>query len=935
MIIFVKKSRQKNIIRGILGSMNRFLSIFFIVALGSGFMAGLAAASPDMYDTADQYMDDYNWYDIDIKSTQGLTKEDAAALSALDSIDTVQPARVLDMELTTQENTALVARVFAILDDTGETELNRFLLKEGRLPQAADECVVQCTSGRYFSGSLSVGDTLTLSAENRNYEDLRNNITSETLTVVGFVESPMCISVSAEETNVGAGRVDLEIYTHESFLTMDYYTDIYLSVSGAAELYTFGTAYENRIDDVLNELETLGKVRAPMRTQALRDEAQMQLDSLRTAIDTLEEIAAIRTSLGEDAAKRLPGNAVTASLLKNNDPKLAGLISNTGEAVMNALTNSEEESKDVNETLDNLRLSLQEGEDALNSLDDAVWILRSRSDAGGFSSYDSNVGKVAALSKIFPVFFFMVALLVALTTMTRLVEENRGQIGTLKALGFSNRQILSEYLFYSLLSSVLGCILGFSVGFRLFPYAISSAYSMMFTLPAIRTPFRLDIALWIAPVTVGSILLATLLACWSEFRAVPAELMQPKAPAAGKRIWLEHLPSLWKRIPFTHKVTCRNLFRYKKRFFMTVIGVAGCSALLLTGFGLRDSINDIVDKQFGEIYRYELSVLTDGSIAVNEDNALREILNDPDTISGWLPVASISGRVQKDEKSNALKIFVPAEDASKTLSDFITLRERRTGENIPFGTDSVVLTEKLCETLGIGVGDLITIENDNGRRGEVTVTGITENYLNSSVYLSPDIYRKTFEEEPSYTTLLCDLPNVSENDSAQTAADKITPSLLDCDHVHYVSSSLSLKENFNDSLRSIDGVILVLILSAGLLCMVVLYNLTNVNICERRKELATIRVLGFHKKEVERYIFRETNILSIIGSLCGLLVGIWLHSFVVRTVEIDQVMFGRSIYPLSFVFAFLISMLFTLLVNQIMRRQIHRIDMVEAMKAND
>ena len=516
----------------------------------------------------------------------------------------------------------------------------------------------------------------------------------------------------------------------------------------------------------------------------------------------------------------------------------------------------------------------------------------------------------------------MVALLVALTTMTRLVEENRTQIGTLKALGFSNVEILGEYMFYSLLSSALGCILGFSVGFRLFPKAISSAYAMMFTLPEVTTSVRHDIVLWVAPVTVGSILLATLWACWSEFRACPAKLMQPKAPAAGKRIWLEHLPFIWKRLSFTHKVTCRNLFRYKKRFFMTVIGVAGCSALLVTGFGLRDSINDIVNKQFGEIYLYQMNVLTDGEMLSDD---LVKYLDDKEVFDGWLPYSDESGKVMANGKSESANIEVPSDVSD--FGSFISLRNRKTKEKLTLSDDGAVLTEKLCETLGVTVGDSVTLQNSDGREAEMKVIGITENYLTSFAYVAPGGYANAFGKSADFRHLLCMVGNA--------ATDAVSEKLLGFDNVLYVNASQSLKDNFADSIKSIDGVIFVLILSAGLLCMVVLYNLTNVNICERRKELATIRVLGFHPGEVSRYIFRETDALSLIGSAAGLFAGIWLHSFVVRTVEVDQVMFGRSIYPLSFVFALAISLLFTFIVDLIMRKQIRSVDMVEAMKSND
>ena len=910
MVTAVKKTRAKNIFRGIRGSLNRFLSILFIVALGSGFMAGLAATSPDMYATADRYMDEYNWYDLDIKSTLGFSNDDLLAIRDENGIVYAQGARVVDTVLKASDDEAYTSRVFGILDKNGNTVINRARLKEGRMPENDDECVIQPVSGRYFAGNLKIGDELSVSADGTR---------SDRLKIVGFVESPMCISLISEPSSVGTGKITLDIYVHTDFFEYDYFTDVFVMLEGAKALDTFGDEYSCLSSDHTEALKQLADGRLAIRETELKNGIETQIEQLEAVRNALNEAGAAGSALSKDTVTRLKENAVVISAISQSDPALAKLLGDTQTAVCDALKSTEPPDESGIKKLDDAIAVLRE---KITEIDGGAWLVRTRDDSAGYSSYDSNVGKVAALSKIFPVFFFMVALLVALTTMTRLVEENRTQIGTLKALGFSNVEILGEYMFYSLLSSALGCILGFSVGFRLFPKAISSAYAMMFTLPEVTTSVRHDIVLWVAPVTVGSILLATLWACWSEFRACPAKLMQPKAPAAGKRIWLEHLPFIWKRLSFTHKVTCRNLFRYKKRFFMTVIGVAGCSALLVTGFGLRDSINDIVNKQFGEIYLYQMNVLTDGEMLSDD---LVNYLDDKEVFDGWLPYSDESGKVMANGKSESANIEVPSDVSD--FGSFISLRNRKTKEKLTLSDDGAVLTEKLCETLGVTVGDSVTLQNSDGREAEMKVIGITENYLTSFAYVAPGGYANAFGKSADFRHLLCRVGNA--------ATDAVSEKLLGFDNVLYVNASQSLKDNFADSIKSIDGVIFVLILSAGLLCMVVLYNLTNVNICERRKELATIRVLGFHPGEVSRYIFRETDALSLIGSAAGLFAGIWLHSFVVRTVEVDQVMFGRSIYPLSFVFALAISLLFTFIVDLIMRKQIRSVDMVEAMKSND
>ena len=919
----MKSTRRKNILRGIRQSLNRYLSILFIVALGAGFLAGLSATSPDMFENADHYMDEYRWYDIDVKATQGLTDADLEALRALEGVETAQGARVMDMVLVNDRETELTTRVFAMLDENGQTELNRLNLKEGRMPARPDECVAQAPAGRYTLDAPAVGDVLTLSEDDTRYDELVTRVAATRLRVVGIVESPMCISVEREPSTAGSGSVALQAFVQKDFLKLDFDTDIFLTVRGAAELDTFSDAYDECIENVTSALEALGETRAPLRTQELREAGEAELTSANELVNALEEVAKVRQKLVLDAAARARQNAAVAEAL--NDASVAEALAQTSQAVSAYVQSAIASRGAETARLDDLKEQTAAAAQTLDALKTGSWLVRTRHDSVGYANYRDNVEKVSALCRVFPVFFFSVALLVALTTMTRLVEERRTQIGTLKALGFSDGQILGEYLLYSLSSSLIGCALGFVVGFRLFPSVINSAYGMMYTLPPMETPFRPDLALLVAPVTVGGILLATVWACYGSFRSRPAQLMRPKAPSPGKRILLERIPFVWKRLSFTGKVTCRNLFRYKKRLFMTIIGMAGCSALMLTGFGLRDSINDIVYKQFGEIFRYQLSIVTDDENAVETDEALRAFLRDS-SVTAYIPYHTENGRAQGAAGGESVAIAAVADPSA--FGEYIALRERKTGKALTLTDDAVILTEKLCEKLGVGAGDTVTLESAGGVRARMTVGGVTENYIAYYAYLTQAGYERAFGEAPAYTTLLC-------LTAAGADMDALVSDAIRCPHVLYASAASTLMKTFDDSVKSIDAIVWVLILAAGMLSMVVNYNLTNVNVCERRKELATIRVLGFHEREVERYIFRETNALSLIGSLIGLVVGIWLHAFVVRTVEVNFVMFGREIKPLSYAYALAISVLFTFLVNRVMSRTIRRVDMVESMKANE
>lgn len=914
----MNKTRIKNIFRSITSSLNRFLSILFIVAIGTGFMAGLAATSPDMLDTADKYMDEYNLYDLDIKATLGFDEDDVEEISQSEEIEQVQAVKSLDFVLTNDTKKTFTSRVMGLLNDENKTTLNNFILKEGRLPSNNNECLLQATSGKYVGNTPKIGSTLSLFEDDVNYLDIKSKVNTTTLTVVGYVESPLSISVEAESSNVGTGSVELNVYVRESFYNFTYYTDLFLKIKDASNMQTFSTAYKEKIDSTKNILKDISIEQKQNRIDKIQKEYEEKIlaskDSLKEIFNKTNEV---NISFEENQANILKNNIQIIKILLESDDedliKLTDYLKKASFSKVPTLSTNEIDTIASN--------ALEEVKKTISN----TWLIRTRSDMTGFSSYESNVEKISALSKVFPIFFFLVALLVALTTMTRLVEENRMQIGTLKAIGYSNYSILSEYIIYSLLASVLGSILGLIVGFNLFPRAIAKAYSMMYYLPKTITTFRINIALVVAPITIVSIIIATFISCYKNFKALPSSLMVPPVPNGGKRIWLEKINFLWKHFSFKQKILWRNLFRYKKRLFMTIIGVAGCSALLVTGFGVKDSVNDIVDKQFYDINKYDILLLADSKDILSTDKQTSAIMNDKSIIKDYNYLTMEEGKVIK-EKNSQVNIFVL--DDCLAIDKYINLKERITSKKLNLEDDGVILTEKLCEELGVKVGDYIEIENSQGINGKVKVTAITENYVKSYAYMSTDTYYQTFNTQVEFKMLIANLIN---KDDLTDVVSKI----LESKHIIYTRTNASIKDNFSKSIKSINGVILVLILAAGLLCIVVEYNLTNVNICERKKELATMRVLGFHKTEVETYIFKETDLLSLFGSLVGLILGFYLHKFVVKTVEVNQIMFGRKIHFTSYLISIVIVIVFTILVNQVMRKNIRKIDMVDAMKASE
>lgn len=1038
------KTYRRLLIRSVKATRTRFFSIMAIVAVGVGFLAGLLATTPDMQYTVDQYYDENRLFDLDVRGTMGVTDADAEALRALDSVEICMPAYVTDVLMNAGDGSGFVTRIYGVPLGAfgGETFLNGFELAAGRMPENASECLLASPNG-YTGSAHAIGETYTISEENKEFDKLDDTYAGRTLTVVGLAKSPYYMSVESEPSTVGAGRVEAILYTLPDFYSLEVYTDLFLSVRGAAALNTFSKEYQTLIDGVADTLETLGEDRSVIRYREVVDEANEKLTDARVELadaeaDAEKKLADARQELDEghadlesgkrevedakiqvadarvkldDAKKELDKNqrkvtdarwtltdarkdaeaqfkdaysqledarpyygeawyqaalqsvrdaekAANAELdasakeIRYAERKLSEGKTKVADAETE-LADAEKDIADAEKKIADAETRIADGEqeyqtasddaereiaDAHKKIDDAQkdvdeletpeWVVTDRSDTVSYRSYKSNSEKIAAIAKVFPIFFFLVAALVALTTMTRMVEEERMQIGTLKALGYDRRDILAYYVGYSVLASLLGSVAGVFIGFYTLPLVISNAYTMMYVLPQTQLVFWWKYALIVAPVAVACTTGATFVACLGQLSERPAQLMLPRAPKPGKRVFLERIGFIWKRMKFTDKVTARNVFRYKKRLFMTVIGVAGCCALLLTGFGIRDSIRDIVAKQFGEIYQYNLSLYLSEDGAETDDPIIAGFLADSSAVTSFAVMHSEVGEAEHAEGSSEVTIFVPRD--TDALKQQITLRNRKSGADIPFNEDSVVLTEKLAETLGVKAGDTVEIGSADGKRANFTVTGVAENYLTGYLFMSEKTYEAAYGETPEYKLVIASVPD----ESAETR-DAVSRRVLESDHILLVQFSETIRESFSNTVKNIDYIVIVLIVSAGILAMIVLYNLTNINICERTKELATIKVLGFHEKEVASYIYRETNILVALGIVAGFGLGVWLHSFVVRAAEVDAVMFGRQIYLRSYLLAAAVTALFTALVDWIMLGRLKNIDMVESMKANE
>lgn len=583
---------------------------------------------------------------------------------------------------------------------------------------------------------------------------------------------------------------------------------------------------------------------------------------------------------------------------------------------------------------------LDDAQETIDTTDLPDMYILDRSQHEGAAIYHADTERMDALARVFPFMFFLVAALVSLTTMTRMVEDERILIGTYKALGYSTIQIATKYLTYALLAAGIGSVLGVGVLCQVLPLIIMKAYSVIYAIPLLSPPLpiKADVAVFSAGLGIGITLIATICSVLSSLREQPAPLMLPRAPKAGKRILLERIRPLWRRISFSWKVTLRNLFLYKKRLFMTVIGIAGCTALLLVGFGLHDAIWDIINKQYVDITHYQMTVGLNDHANDLDVQHVKDVLTQHPEIEhiDRVHTAHMAAKGEDDSLSSThVDVVVP--QSLDIFNQTITLKNRISGKQVPFDESSVVISEKLATLHHLRVGDTLVlfdrdkVGNSVGAGHKLTITGICENYVGTTVYIAPTIFAKISSSPVMYETLFIQAPDLKPGEQQQNIASE----LHSCDDVSLVAFSDETISLYRNMISVVDYVVAVLIISAILLAFIVLYNLTNINIEERLREIASLKVLGFTKREIYAYIFREVFLLSLLGDVFGLGVGVYLERFVVATAEVDYVMFSRTIHLESFVIAFVLTLVFTGLILLVMTPKLNRIDMVESLKSVD
>ena len=585
---------------------------------------------------------------------------------------------------------------------------------------------------------------------------------------------------------------------------------------------------------------------------------------------------------------------------------------------------------EAEQKLSDARQELNDARREVAEIEDCQWYILDRDTNVGYVSYQQDAERMGNLASVFPLIFFLVAALVCLTTMTRMVEDQRVEIGGLKALGYSRSAIALKYVGYGFLSSFLGGVLGLAVGVTVIPTIIFNAWKVLYTVGDMELFLLPDVALLSVGAAVLCVTGTAFATCFAALAAVPAQLMRPKSPKPGRRVLLERIRPVWKRMSFTWKVTIRNLFRYKKRFWMTVIGIGGCTALIITGFGVRNSLYDVFDKQYDQITPYSAQVSLMDNITDDELTEIAAVLDGCGLVKEWMPVSSQPVTAESGSRSLDSNVYLFTVSDQEQFSRFVHLRHRLDGDGVSLSQEGAVITEKLADMLDVGVGDTITLVDGDNRRAEVTITDLTENYVFHYLYITEECYESLFGQASEINSLM-----VTYTDDTEENSDAVAEQLIPLSGVSSVSRIENTKNTFIEGMKGVDYAVVIITVSAAALAFVVLFNLTNINITERMRELATLKVLGFYTGELNAYIYRENIFLTIFGILLGLVLGKFLHQWLIITVEIDMVMFGRDAGVMSYVYAAVLTALFSFLVNVISRKKLKKIDMVESLKTVD
>lgn len=885
----MKSIMKKTTLREIRQSLGRYLAIFAIVAMGVGFFAGLKITRQVMITSANAYLEEKQLYDYRLLSTLGFGDEDVQTLSSKEDVRFVEGAVAADILYFNQQGNEDVIKAHSLLQN-----INGLEVVAGRLPQQATECVVD--ANLYDKSAL--GTKIVLS-ENNVEEDL-DYFAYREYTIVGIAQSSAYIQFERGTTALGNGQVSGFMYLLPQGFCAEFYTEIYVKFNQDYPIYS--KDYNDYIDEKEPLWKDYCKAQGERRYQAIVADAEAELANAKQTL--AEEKANAKQTLADAKKELADAHAELADGWAKYNDSYAEFEEKIAEA--------EQEIADAEADIANI----EKPETYVLNRDTNI----------GYACFQNDSSIVEGLANVFPVFFFLVAALVCMTTMNRMVEEQRTQIGVLKALGYGEAATMGKYLFYSGSAALAGCIAGYFLGIHLFPFVIWTAYGMMYQMGSIVYIFDGGTALLCLACALLCSMGTTWISCRHELKEAAADLMRPKAPRAGKRVFLEWLPFIWKRLKFLHKVSVRNIVRYKRRFFMMVIGISGCTALLVTGFGIRDSVVDIADQQFQEIQTYQFGITLKNGIKDANDPSLTEFTEILDTYGGsFLPVLETTMDLQTPENLKSIHLIIVENPAQ--IGEYIDLHTPdKTAISYPKAGEAVIC-EKLAKRYRIQIGDTIHLFEENGKEVQAVVSGICENYIYNYIYLNAETY------QTALGTFL--YKNVYANITKDADIHAIGAAIMKANNITAVSINADMLVRFSSMMSSMNYIVFVVIACAAALAFIVLYNLNNINITERIREIATIKVLGFYRNETAAYVFRENTALTAIGCAVGLLLGKLLHIYVMHKVDIDLMSFDVHVKAVSYLLSILLTFAFTWIVNRIMTGKLENINMAESLKSVD
>ena len=973
----MSKMLRRSTRREIFSTFGRFISIFAIVAIGVAFFSGVRISNDYMLENGDIYLSDLNFYDIRVITPLGSNAEEARKIAALDGVNAAEGAYSVDAIASIGHSDEVVYRFHSITEIINKTSLTH-----GRMPQSENECVLDA---KYF-GKDALGARVVIS--DSNDEGVREEFSGREYTVVGTVTSPLYLNFERGGTNVGNGRISAFVYLPSSAFSTEHFDEIYVDLALPGAIYSeeYDSALEKAEDAIKDSIAMIlneridaeilsAKNEISEKEKELNDEKSKFEDEKKKALDEFEQAKATlddqKKQLDEaydDIDGKISKLVVAQGELRTSIDAITDLIKSVKDAALRRELDymkkkCQYELNDINSSLSTLKaLKLAEAEnyekyesalkeyndkysealdafkkaetefsDAELEINDAYaaleididWesLIYTRYFNTGFACFENDVNIVEAIGRVFPIFFFAVAALVCMTTMSRMIDEQRTVIGTLMALGHKKSEIRAKYMWYAGIAAVGGCIVGFALGTYFIPKIIRIIYTMMYDFKDSKEYIFYPIMLAASLVaTLVCSLGVTALSLRKTFSSVPAELMRPAAPSNGGRILLENTGALWENTPFLNKVTARNIFRYKKRMLMMILGICGCTALLLTGFGLKDSICNIVEDQFGTITVYDsAAVLTeeytdDGSFA-------QDFADSVGSIDSHLPVMQFSADIVNGDVSKEVTVMVSADNRTE---GFFNLRNE--DESVLFPSKGFIAIDKsLADMLGVSIGGVVRIMDSDHNSYDLIVSAFFDNYIGHYAITSAE----TFAEKGGEVVFNTILFNHKDGTDAYEVAELITKS----GKTLTVTLSQDTSDRISGMLSNMNYVIILVLVFASSLAFVVLFNLTNINITERKREIATLKVLGFTEKESRKYIFRENNILTLVGAIFGIPLGYLLHLYCMDQIKIDLVTFIPKINLESYLIAYGLTVVFVIIVNLFMRGKITSVDMAGSLKS--